>query len=615
MIGKYWIAGTAMALALVAAPAAAQDNQPPVRYHLSFDNAAHHEAMIEVRFDALGDGPVRLRMSRSSPGRYAIHEFAKNVYDLRVSDDAGQPIAVRRDDPYSWIVDSHGGTIIVRYRLYGNLADGTYAQIDPTHAHLNMPASMLWAEGLHDRAVELAFSLPDPSWKVATQLMPTDDPLTFRAPNLQYLMDSPVELSDHVTREWLVRQGDEVATIKLALHHQGDDEDADHFANMVRDVVAEHVAMWRDLPDFDFGQYVFLADYLPYVDGDGMEHRNSTSVSNTKGLKDSEFSQIATVSHEFFHSWNVERMRPAELEPFDFTRANPTPSLWLAEGFTNYYGPLTTHRAGHSSLEKYLNTMAGQLNSVIDMPGRHGSSPQEMSLRAPFMDAATSIDSNNFSNVMVSYYPYGASIAIGLDMELRGRSPAVTLDDFMRAMWQRFGATETPYTQADVEQVLGEVSDPAFAKAFFDRYIRSGNLPDYGPLLAQAGILYRVKNPDKASLGPAQFDYGEDGATLTSNSRIGSPLYISGIDRDDRIVAVGDVAIKSKADWDGLSSRFHPGDTVTIHYVQRGTEKSIETAFSFDPQVELVPFEAAGMTPSEAQLAFRKAWLASNRVN
>lgn len=615
MTGKYWIAGTAMALALVVAPAAAQDNQPPVRYHLSFDNAAHHEAMIEVRFAALGDGPVRLRMSRSSPGRYAIHEFAKNVYDLRVSDEAGQPIGVRRDDPYSWIVDSHGESVIVRYRLYGNRADGTYAQIDPAHVHLNMPASMLWVEGLDDRAVELTFNLPSSDWKVATQLQPTDDPLTFRAPNLQYLMDSPVELSDHTTREWQVRQGDEVATIKLALHHQGSEEEVDHFAAMIRDVVAEHAAMWRDLPDFDFGEYVFLADYLPYVDGDGMEHRNSTVVSNTEGLKEANYGQISTVSHEFFHSWNVERMRPAELEPFDFTRANPTPSLWLAEGFTNYYGPLTTHRAGHSTLEKYLNTMAGQLNSVIDMPGRHGSSPQEMSLRAPFMDAATSIDPNNFSNVMVSYYPYGASIAIGLDMELRGRSPAVTLDDFMRAMWQRFGATETPYTQADVEQVLGEVSDPAFAKAFFDRYIRSGDLPDYAPLLAQAGILYRVKNPDKASLGPAQFDYGEDGATLTSSSRIGSPLYVAGIDRDDRILSVGDVAIRSKEDWNGLSGRFHPGDKVTIHYVQRGMEKSAEAIFASDTKIELVPFEAADMTPNEEQLAFRTAWLASNRKN
>ncbi|MFC7378774.1 M61 family metallopeptidase [Brevundimonas sp. GCM10030266] len=592
----------------LATPALAQ-TAPPVRYDLSFDNAAHHEARITVTYRDVGEAPVRFEMSRSSPGRYAIHEFAKNVYSLTAVDGAGRPLEVERTDPYGWTVPGHDGTVSVTYTLFGDRADGTYAQIDATHAHLNMPASLLWARGFDDRPVELNFRSPDPSWRIATQLAPTADPAVFTAPNLQYLMDSPTELSDHKVREWTVDDNGVPRTIRIALHDPGTDEHADIFAERGRKVVDQLIAVFGDVPDFDFGTYTFIADYLPHVSGDGMEHRNSTILSGSRSLAEANYSQIGTFSHEFFHAWNVERIRPAELEPFDYTRANPTPSLWFAEGFTNYYGPLAIRRAGVSNVDAFLANVGGQFNAVLNSPARAYGSPQEMSLRAPFVDAATSIDPNN-PNIFVSYYTWGAALALSLDLTLRDRFQNVTLDDYMRWMWRHHGVNEVPYTPDDLRKGLAAVTgDQAFADTFFTLAIQGSELPEIQPMLAQAGILMRPRNPTAAWPGPARLQVTGDVVRLASATVPGTPLYAAGLEGGDEIVALGETAIDSQANWDDALKALSPGDTVAVRFIQRGIERTGQLTLGNDPNVELVRIETAGGTLTPAQLAFRTAWL------
>src|SRR5690606_11407870 len=162
--------------------------------------------------------PLQVRMSRSSPGRYALHEFAKNVYAVRATDSRGNPLAVTRPDPYGWTVSGHDGTVRFSYTLFADRADGTYSGIDNTHAHLNIPSTFAWARGLEDRPITVSFRVPRGSnWKVATQLFATDDPYTFTAPNLYYFLDSPVELSDFDVREWTVHDNGRDYTIRLAV--------------------------------------------------------------------------------------------------------------------------------------------------------------------------------------------------------------------------------------------------------------------------------------------------------------------------------------------------------------------------------------------------------------
>ncbi|MFC5342654.1 M61 family metallopeptidase [Brevundimonas staleyi] len=577
-------------------------------YRVSFDNAVHHEAQVSVTYRDVGSGPVRFQMSRSSPGRYAIHEFAKNVYSVSAVDGRGRDLTIDRTDPYGWTVPGHDGTVTLSYTLFADRSDGTYAQIDATHAHLNMPATLAWATGFDDRPVEIVFKPYDDSWKVATQLEPGPDPFTFAAPNLQYLMDSPVELSNHMVRQWTVDDAGVPRTLRLAVHHAGTEEEMDVFAERAKKVVDAQIAVFGDAPDFDFGTYTFIADYLPYVNGDGMEHRNSTVINNTRSFKEADFAQIGTLSHEFFHAWNVERIRPAELEPFDFTRANATPSLWFAEGFTNYYGPLTIRRAGVSTVDRFLADIGNQVNGVSNASGRRYGSPQEMSLRAPFVDAATAIDPVN-DNIFVSYYPYGAVIALGLDLTLRQRFPGVTLDDLMRRMWQTHGITERAYRPEDLQTALTQVTgDAAFAEDFFARMIRGRDLPDFAPLLAQAGVSMEPVNPDAAWAGAARLP--ATGAPIIGGAVApGTPLYEAGLDRGDQIVALGETEIDDQAGWIAALAAAKPGDDLPIRFLQRGVERSATLHLVADPSFRLVRMEADGEAITPAQQAFRDAWL------
>ena len=601
------LATAAMALLLAAGPSLAQQG-PAVQYELSFDNAVHHEARITVTYRDVGAAPLRFEMSRSSPGRYAIHEFAKNVYSVSAIDGAGRPLRVERTDPYGWTVPEHDGTVALTYTLYADRGDGTYSQIDATHAHLNMPATLMWARGFDERAALVRFRPYAPEWKIATQLRPTDDPNAFFAPSFQYLMDSPAELSDHMVREWQVDDAGVPRTIRIAVHHPGTAAEADTFAEKAKKVVAQQIAVFGDVPDFDFGTYTFLADYVPHATGDGMEHRNSTYIVDTRSLAAAEYDQLGTLSHEFIHAWNVERLRPRELEPFDFTRANPTPSLWFAEGFTSYYGPLTIRRAGESTVDEFLAEMGGQLGFIQNSPARAYGSPQEMSLRAPFTDAATALDPTN-PNIFASYYPYGAVIAFALDLELRGRG-AVTLDDYMRHLWRTHGVNERPYAPDDLRRGLAEVTrDPAFADAFFAAHVVNSDLPDFGPLLARAGVVLRPRNAERGWIGSANTQATGSTVRLTGAPAPGTPLYVAGVERGDQLVRLGDRAIDSQAVWNETLAAAKPGDEVEIRFIQRGVERTARLLFARDPSIELVRAEATGGTVSADQLAFREAWL------
>src|SRR5213594_1469957 len=185
-------------VALIISFAAPAFAQVPVAYRLSFPQPEHHWMEVEVTFADVPAGTLEVRMSRSSPGRYALHEFAKNVYDVHAADASGAPIAFTRPNPHEWDVPAHKGTVRVSYKVFGDRIDGTYLAIDRTHAHINMPATIMWAHGLEDRPATLEFITPHGDgagamWKVATQLHPGGSPFEFTALNLQYLMDSPVE--------------------------------------------------------------------------------------------------------------------------------------------------------------------------------------------------------------------------------------------------------------------------------------------------------------------------------------------------------------------------------------------------------------------------------------
>jgi predicted metalloprotease with PDZ domain len=604
---------------------------PPseITYRLTFPEPEHRWMEVEVTFpDAPRDRPLELRMSRSSPGRYALHEFVKNIFELRAYDSKGAEVTATRTSPYQWDVPSHDGAVRVRYRIYGDHVDGTYFAVDTTHAHLNMPAALVWARGLEDRPARITFEPPRNSkWRVATQLYPTKEPFTFTAPNLQYLFDSPAELAALTLREFGLNGPDgRAARFRIALHHTGSDADADALAADVQKVAREQAAIYGEFPDYEPGAYTFLLDYLPWVDGDGMEHRNSTVI--TSQISTSNAAQrsaaIGTISHELFHGWNVERIRPRSLEPFDFTQANMSSELWFAEGFTSYYGPLVIQRAGLSELDDMLHGFAFGLDAVLNGAGRRLRSAVEMSRMAPFTDSAVSVDRTNFSNTYISYYTHGAVIALGLDLSLRDRTDSrVTLDDYMRALWLKFGKpggpapglVAKPYTMRDLRETLADVSeDKAFADRFFDRFIEGRDVVDYATLLARAGCVLRKRHPGRGWIGYLDLDRDSDGVKIGRLVAPGTPAYAAGLEQDDVISALDNKPVATTADVEFALRDLRPGDRATIAFLRRGTPSRATVTLGEDPSLDLVTLEAAGGKLTPAQQAFRQKWLAS-RVN
>ena len=581
--------------------------QTPVEYAIAFPNAVHHEAEIQVTYRDVPAGPLEIRMSRSSPGRYAVHEFAKNCYGFRASDGKGHPLEIDHTNPYQWNVLGHQGTVVFSYTLFGNRGDGTYSQVDETHAHLNMPATFAFARGMDDRPIRIRFDLrEDLHWKVATQLKP-ETATTFTAPNLQYFMDSPTEISDFQMRTFTETSNGKTYQFRLVLHAPNESEVIDAFKAAAMKIVAQEKAVYQELPGYDYGTYTFICCYMPQGSGDGMEHRNSTFISGNFVLDSSGLQRAyGTVAHEFFHCWNVERIRPRSLEPFDFEQANMSGELWFAEGFTSYYTDLTLCRAGIISTSDYVSGISGGLNAVINSPARRYRTPVEMSQFAPFSDAATSIDPVNFGNTFISYYTYGKVLGLALDLSLRNQGQNRSLDGFMALMWDHYGKPEIPYSVADIESTLAEYAGEAFAHTFFDHYIYHSEMPDYQALLNSVGISLSLAHPGQAFLG-ASMEQNDQEVTISRYPLFGTPAYIANLEAGDKIRTIDDQTVTSVNEAQSIIRKHQPGDTTQMQIERFGKMMRIPVLLMENPQLQTELIQAPAIT--DAASSQQKMWL------
>ncbi|MHA4807204.1 M61 family metallopeptidase [Flavitalea flava] len=581
-----------------------------ISYIVSFPNLAHHEAKVELIISDVPSRNAQFRMSRSSPGRYATHEFGKNVYNVKAFDAQGKSLSVNRADGDIYEVSRHSGYIRIQYTLYGNYADGTYVGIDPSGIHLNMPGAFLWMKGVDNIPISIHFTLPEElHWNVATQLQPTNDPQTFTAPGLQYFMDCPVLIGDLRYRKWEVKNPDgKTYSFRIALDGHGEDSVFTNFSAKVQKIVQQAQAVFGETPRYDYGNYTFLASINPYVHGDGMEHRNSTMITLPVDFKGEDF-LLGAFAHEFFHCWNVERIRPKTLEPFNFEKSNMSNELWFAEGFTQYYGDLLVLRSGIGKDTDYVTSkLAGLVNTRLNTPGARNYSPVEASRMAVFVDAGVAIDKTNYSNIFTSYYPYGGSIALALDLELRGHYQK-NLDDLMQAAWKKFGKTEISYTLSGLQDLLAAVTgDKKFADEYFTRFINGHETTDYSALLAPAGFTLQKTTPGKAWIGSLRYTEKE-GLVITSNTLRETPLYEAGLDIDDKVIAVDNQPVKWMADLTRILEGHRPGDKLTIRFIHRGIEKTTTLVAQENPSLSVISFEKAGLPVTPAILQFRKNWL------
>jgi predicted metalloprotease with PDZ domain len=347
---------------------------------------------------------------------------------------------------------------------------------------------------------------------------------------------------------------------------------------------------------------------MPQASGDGMEHRNSTYVVGSRPLRGAGvMGALGTVSHEFFHCWNVERIRPAALEPFNFEEANMSGELWFAEGFTNYYTGLILCRAGLESQKEYVDGLHGVIDYVVNSPGRSFFNPIEMSYQAPFADAATSIDPNYRSNTFISYYVYGQVLGLALDLQLRNEKGDLSLDGFMKFAWNRFGKTELPYNVRDLQTALAAYASPAFANLFFDSFIFQSHLPDYEKLLGSVGIAYAQAQPS-SYLG-ASIEKRDSALVIAGYSAVGGPAYNAGLERDDQILSIDNQKFVSAQDLTAFIAKMAPGTLVKVTFLRNGTTRTVDMTVAAMPAKKTTLFEEAGRTAGKATVARREAWL------
>jgi predicted metalloprotease with PDZ domain len=398
----------------------------------------------------------------------------------------------------------------------------------------------------------------------------------------------------------------------------------DNFAGMVKKVVLEEQAVFGELPAYDFDNYTFLDDVYPTLGGDGMEHRNSTCIVQTVDkVEGNETRLLGTYAHEYFHSWNVKRIRPKTLEPFNFEHADMSSELWFAEGFTQYYGVMLLVRAGFVSPDDYTRTTAGLINSVLNSPAAAKYSAPQMSRYSVFADAGVSIDPNNNTNIFTSYYYYGGAIALALDLRLRA-DYHLNLDDYMRTVWLSVGKVMKPYTIPDLQAALAKLTkDPKFAASFFNKYIYGIEKSDYKALLANAGYILRKAQPGKAwagqiggiqgrgRSGQARTAGATAGIPIANSTTQGTPIYKAGIDAGDILIKADGKELADAGSLQDIVASKKPGDKISIIYKNRTGEHETTLTLEENPALEVVPVESTGGALTKEQAAFRTDWLST----
>ena len=595
-----------------------------ITYRLSMSRPNSHlfEVAIEVELpDALKDKAIDFQMPKWSPGRYAVFDFAKNVQEFHAAAGTCPPNAlcdlamrpVTRVDDQTWRVSPlRSSSLTITYKVFGNDLSGTFSQLDSRHGNFNGGSIFMYVVNHKPDPVKLVIN-PPAGWRVVNGRTERAGQREWEFPNWDILIDTPTEIGPDWTQDDFEVGGKKYHVV---VHSMG--PDGGKRANLVQQIqkiVKAETAMWG-APEFD--EYTFLMHFAADDrSGDGMEHLTSTQIIEQGALADAGVldDTLGTVSHEFFHVWNVKRLRPIELGPWDFTRPANTRGLWVAEGFTNYYGHLMLRRAGIWDEAHLLNRESQTISGIENAPGSRLMSAEESSLSAPFIDDAPHAQLTNLQNTSISYYPKGELVGMVLDLLVRGRTEGkASLDDIMRTMYEEF-YLKSPnnsyylrgrgYRIDDVERVASQVAGFDLSD-FFKRYVRSAEVLPYEEALAYVGLRLvksPMRNPYDAGLST---ESDEEAGMRIVNVRNNSPAEDAGLQVGDEIIELAG----RKPAREGLGAalaRYKPGDAVPIT-VKRDRNK-IKTKIvmgqpdRFDYKIEPKPDATA------EQKALRAAWL------
>ena len=500
--------------------------------------------------------------------------------------------------------------LTISYKVFANDLDGTFSQLDTRHANYNGGSIYMYVVGHKPDPVKLEI-IPPPSWKIVNGRTEHPGQTTWSFPNWDILIDTPTEIAPDWTLDTFDVDGKKYHVMVHSFGAEGGKRAA--LVKDIEKIVRAEVAMWGP-PEFE--EYTFLIHFAADDrSGDGMEHLTSTQIIQPGALGEPGVydSTLDTVAHEFFHVWNVKRLRPLGLGPWDFTRPANTRGLWVAEGFTNYYGHLMTRRAGLWDDKKFLDREATTITRVEYALGNRLMSAEESSLSAPFLDGVEHVQATNLQNTAISYYPKGELIGMVLDLLVRGRSKGkASLDDVMRDMYEDF-YVKSPnssyylrgrgYQTEDLERIVARRAGHDFSD-FFKRHVRSVELLPYDEAFGHVGLrLVKTESREPYDAGLA-IDFEDRKATVSVVIN-NSPAEDAGLQAKDQIVSLAGKTVGE--DWRKTLARFKAGDSVpvTVKRDRRtiNTNLVLRQPERFDYKIEERPDATA------EQKALRAAWL------
>lgn len=597
----------------------AEPNQLEIAYSLGMKRPTTHLLQVEITVKHVTGPTLRFAMPAWAPGRYAIYDFAKGVQQFTAEGINGRALPWTQPDTQTWVVNTahSGGTVVVRYRVFANDLTGSFSQFDTSHGAINGASVFMYLPGSKPDPLTLTIHPPQ-GWKIISGFSMSTTQATFHVPNYDILVDTPLEISSDCWFQDFVEDG---KTFRVAIHSYGREPNAAQYRTALVDglkkIVRSEMAM---MPKPDFKHYTFLFHFDPGIPmGDGMEHLNSTDIIVRGSLSAGGLSQaLETAAHEFFHLWNVKRLRPVGLGPFNYSGPVYTRALWFVEGITTYYCYVNLMRSGIWSRQKFLNRLVDEVETLQDSPGRKLMSAESSSFHAWFYDRAPQMQETNFANNTISYYNKGALLGMLLDLEIRDATHGrKSLDNVMRLMYREY--YESPattyylhgrgYTEKDILKAVDQVSGADFS-AFFQKYV-AGTIPlPYNEILAKAGLaLHSETSPhEPPSLG-ALVEPVDTGLKIVS-VRPGGAADRAGLSRDDILISVDSRSLATHS-LNDLLSIYPPGATALFEvqrhesrhfiYVKLGPPRPDEYSITDLPDA------------TREQVKIRRGWLDENQ--
>ncbi len=529
---------------------------PSIIYQVSMPKPASHLFTVSLQVKNWQESKLDLKMPVWTPGSYLIREYARHVQDF-VAEDSNSQIALvsQKLGKNHWQIDTANTTAItVSYRVFANDLTVRTNHLDATHGYFNGAALFFFIPGWDKQPIKVKI-IPPANWQVTTTLPPaTEETNTFIAPDFDTLVDSPVEVGQQQVYNFEVLG----KAHQLAIWGEGN-ANPKQIVEDTKKTIATTAKLFGGLP---YEQYLFLL-HLSGSGYGGLEHKNSCTLNYPRfGFrardKYNRFMQLVT--HEFFHLWNVKRIRPDALETFDYEAENYTTSLWFCEGVTSYYDILLPLQAGIYKREDFLNNLSKDLSKYFNIPGRNvqplGESSYDAWIKLYRRDA-------NSDNNQISYYLKGELVSLLLDLLIRAQHHNQrSLDDVMRLMWERFGKAEIGFTPQQLQQAIAEVADLDLTD-FFHRYLETTEELPFEDYLEPFGLHLKAI----AAQEPVPFTgmrlQTENGTQKIKFVEAESPAAAAGIDAGDELLAIDGMRITAQSLGDRLQD-YQINDTIQV---------------------------------------------------